>query len=100
MAERAMRSDLGQQALRQGWGRGLWQFVMDWGSTPTQTSTFEALKRAANDLQWELIDLRKVEKPDPLTTANLRLLEEAAAFEAELQQRFLVRDTSDGRHDR
>ena len=97
MAERCMRSDLGQQALRQGWGRGLWTFVVDWGSTPSRPATIEALKRAANDLKWQLLDLRDVNNPDELTRANLSFLESAEAFETELKQRFLRSDNDDDR---
>lgn len=89
LAERAMASDIGQEALRQGWGRGLFQFVMDWGSVPHQPETRAALHRAANDFMWDLAELRKAERPDPLTAANLRLMEKRAAAEDDLKRRFL-----------
>ncbi len=91
MAERALRSSLGQEALRQGWGRGLYRYVMAWGSTPTMPETKAALHRQANDFQWDLIEMRKVEKPDDLNKALLRLAESAESREAELRDRYLRR---------
>lgn len=95
MAERALRSELGQEALRQGWGRRLYRFVMDWASTPTKPETKAALHRAANDLQWELADLRKIEQPSELDKANLRLIEAAMAHEADLKRQFLRTETDE-----
>ena len=95
MAERALRSDLGQDALRQGWGRGLYRFVLDWGSTPQQPATIEKIKRAANDLLWELAELRERTNLDPLTRSHLRLLEKAAEVEAELKRDFLRKAADD-----
>ena len=94
MAERVLASPLGQEALRQGWGQGLYQFVMDWGSTPSRPETKAALHRAANAFMWDLVDMRKIEKPDPLTAELIKLYESRAAFEADLKQRFLRKETS------
>ena len=91
MAEHALRSPLGQEALRQGWGRGLYRYLMAWGSAPTKPDTKAALHRQANDFQWDLIEMRKAEKPDDLTKALLKLAESAEAREAELRERYLRR---------
>jgi hypothetical protein len=89
MAERALMSPMGQAALRQGWGRGLYRYVMAWGSTPQKPETKAALHRAANDVLWELGDLRKIEKPDQMTRALISLYEKALAREQELREIFL-----------
>lgn len=89
MAERAMRSPQGQEALRGGWGRLYWQFVMDWGSTPTRPETREALKREHNAFMWDLMDMRRIEKPDELTARLLHLGEAMLAREEALRVAFL-----------
>ena len=93
MADRALASPLGQEALRQGWGHGLYQFVMDWGSTPSRPETKASLHRAANEFMWDLVDMRKIEKPDSLTAMLIKLYESRAALENELKQRFLRKET-------
>ncbi len=94
-AEAAMRTDLGQQALRENWGRGLFEFVKKWGKLPVETWTIEKLKRAANDLRWELIELEKKPNKTELDEANLRLLQSAASVEEELRERFLQPESDD-----
>ncbi len=74
VAQAVMRTDLGQQALRQSWGRGLFEFVKKWGKPPGETWTIEKLKRSANDLRWELIELEKKPNKSELDEANLKLL--------------------------
>lgn len=81
VAERALASPLGQQALRQGWGRGLFRFVMAWGSTPTKPET--------------KADMRAIRNPNPLQAANLRLYEARARAEEELKRKYL-RSDADG----
>ena len=94
-AEAVMRTDLGQQALRQSWGRGLFEFVKKWGKPPTETRTIEKLKRAANDLRWELIELEKKPDKTELDKANLKLLQSAASVEVELREEFLEPEIGD-----
>ena len=93
MAERALASQLGQEALRQGWGVGLYRYVMSWGSTPTRPETKDALQRAANEFKWDLVDMRQIKDPDPVTKALIKLYESRAAYEDELKQRFLRKET-------
>lgn len=88
-AAAVMRTDLGQQALRENWGRGLFEFVKKWGKPPVETWTIEKLKRAANDLRWELIELEKKPNKSELDKANLKLLQSAASVEEELREKFL-----------
>ena len=80
---------MGQEALRQGWGHSLYDYVMAWGSTPTRPETREALKRRANDFLWDLGDMRKIENPDKLTQSLQKLYEAAFVREAELRKKFL-----------
>ena len=89
MAERALASPLGQEALRQGWGDGLYRFVMAWGSMPTKPETKAALHRAANDFKWDLADMRRIQDPDPVTKALINLYEARAKREADVVRRFL-----------
>lgn len=92
MAERALRSPLGQEALQQGWGSGLYRYVMAWGSTPTMPQIKEALKRQANEFLWHLGDMRKIEKPDELTKTLIKFSESRQAREAELREKFYRSD--------
>ncbi len=93
MAERALASPLGQEALRQGWGGGLYRFVMAWASTPTRPETKAALQRAANEFMWDLADMRRIKDPDEMTKSLISLYESRAAYEAELKQQFLKGET-------
>ena len=63
-------------------------------STPTRSETKAALHRAANEFMWDLVDMRKIEKPDPLTAELIKLYESRASFESELKKRFLRKETS------
>lgn len=91
-----MRSALGQQALRESWGRGLYMYVMEHGRQPHDMFTIDKLKRAANDFRWDLEELKQEgDSKCPLRQANRRFWQAAADFEQELRDRFLVRETVD-----
>ena len=90
VAEAILASPMGQEALQQGWGRGLYMFVMEWGTAPTQPKTIDELKRAANALKWDLLEMRKNKPGDELGRALLSLYESADAVEDELRTKFLV----------
>lgn len=95
-AEDALRSDLGQQALSQSWGRGLYMYVIENGRPPHDMFTIEALKRAANDFRWDLEELKQEgDSKCPLRQANRRFWQAAADLERELRDRFLVRESVD-----
>lgn len=95
-AEAAMRSALGQQALRESWGRGLYMYVMEHGRQPHDMFTIDKLKRAANDFRWDLEELKQGgDDKNPLHQAHRSFLQAAADFEQELCARFLVRETVD-----
>lgn len=92
MAERALMSPMGQEALRQGWGRGLYHYVMEWGSTPTRPETKAALQRAANEFMWDLADMRQIKDPDTVTASLIKLYESRAHAEAELKRKYLRKE--------
>lgn len=91
MAERALRSPEGREALVQGWGRLLWDYVIDWGSTPTRPETRKALWRAHDDFLWHLMDMRKIQDPDDMTKRWLAIGEAMMAREEELKRKYLGR---------
>ncbi len=95
MAERALMSPLGQEALRQGWGHGLFRFVMAWGSTPSRPETKAAIKRQANEFMWELGDMRAIRKPCQREQAEISLYEARAKAEEGLKRKYL-RSNADG----
>ncbi len=95
VAAEVMLSDMGQRALREKWGRGLYRYVLDNGRAPHDLFTLRQLQKAANDFRWDLEDMRKGNSKDPLHAANLRLWERAAEEEDELRERFLKSETVD-----
>lgn len=94
-AQAAMTSELGQKAIREQWARGLYRFVFDRGYPPADMLTIDGLKRAANAFRWDLAEMRKtVDRKDPLQAVNLSLMETAEAFENELREQYLKRETA------
>lgn len=92
-AQAAMRSPMGQRALREGWGRGLYNHVFTWGRAPVELRTIEKLKRAANEFQWDLAEMRKtVNRKNPLEAANLSFMEGAETMERELREQYLEKE--------
>lgn len=62
LAESVMRSELGQRALAEQWGRFLWDFVVDHGRAPRDRE-IDKLIREAKDFLLALADCERPTKP-------------------------------------
>lgn len=87
-AERVMLSELGQEALRDGWGRMLWEHVFEWGSAPKRAETIWLLRRSAEEFERQCEGLEEIEGLEEVTAALRRLGESRLRFEAELRAKY------------
>lgn len=95
-AQRVMLSPLGQEALRDGWGRMLWQHVFDKGGLPSSRDQIDFLKSEASKADARLVAMQEQAEASgdacPVTGAWIRLLERRQVFEQELRDLYFRQD--------
>ena len=81
--DEVMRSELGRQAIDEGWARGLWQFAMNHGRRP-DAHELSRIKQARYAAERAAVEVLQGEYSESLLSLWARF----EAHERELQQRY------------